>query len=50
MNWFRSKLDPEGTHPITIVKIATDLQRADILTKGLNKLKFQAIRKQLCGW
>jgi Reverse transcriptase (RNA-dependent DNA polymerase) len=50
MHWFRSKLDPEGTHPITIVKIATDLQRADILTKGLNKLKFQAIRKQLCGW
>jgi hypothetical protein len=50
MHWFRSKLDPEGTHPITIVKIATDLQRADILTKGLNKLKFQAICKQLCGW
>jgi hypothetical protein len=29
---------------------ATDLQPADILTKGLSKLKFQVIRKQLCGW
>jgi hypothetical protein len=50
LHWFRSKLDPDGTHPITVVKIATDEQRADILTKGLTKVKFQAIPKLLCGW
>ncbi|KAG7361168.1 hypothetical protein IV203_036268 [Nitzschia inconspicua] len=50
LHWFRSKLDPDGPHPIVIVKIATDLQRADIFTKGLSRVKFQAIRKQLCGW
>jgi hypothetical protein len=50
LHWFRSKLDPEGTNPISVVKIATDLQRADILTKGLTKVKFKAIRKLLCGW
>jgi hypothetical protein len=47
LHWFRSKL---GSHPIQVVQISTDLQRADILTKGLTRLKFRAIRKQLCGW
>jgi hypothetical protein len=28
----------------------TAMQRADILTKGLTKVKSQAIRKLLCGW
>jgi hypothetical protein len=48
--WFRSKLDPEGLHPIIIQNISTDLQRADIFTKGLSRVKFQSIRKLLCGW
>ncbi|KAG7368580.1 reverse transcriptase RNA-dependent DNA polymerase [Nitzschia inconspicua] len=50
LHWFRSKLVAAGPHPITIVKIATALQRADILTKALTKNKFVVIRKQLCGW
>jgi hypothetical protein len=33
LHWFRSKLDPGGKHPITIVKIDTAMQRADILKK-----------------
>jgi hypothetical protein len=50
MHWFRSKLDPNGSHPITIKKIDTQFQRADIFTKGLTKNKFRSIRKLLCGW
>jgi hypothetical protein len=50
LHWFRSKLNPDGPHPIKVVKITADMQRADILTKGLSKVKFQAIRKLLCGW
>jgi hypothetical protein len=50
MHWFRSKLVPEGLYPIIIQKISTDLQRADIFTKGLSRVKFQSIRKLLCGW
>ncbi|KAG7369081.1 reverse transcriptase RNA-dependent DNA polymerase [Nitzschia inconspicua] len=50
LHWFRSKLVAAGPHPITIVKIDTALQRADILTKALTKNKFVVIRKQLCGW
>jgi hypothetical protein len=50
MHWFRRKLDPEGLHPIIIQKISTDLQRADIFTKGLSRVKFQYIRKLLCSW
>jgi hypothetical protein len=50
MHWFRGKLDPEGPHPIIIQKISTHLQRADIFTKGLSRLKFQSVRKLLCGW
>jgi hypothetical protein len=50
LHWFRSKLTSDGPHPIKVVQIVTDLQRADILTKGLTKIKFQAIRKLLCSW
>ena len=50
LHWFRSKLISAGPHPIQVVQISTDLQRADILTKGLTRVKFQTIRKLLCGW
>jgi hypothetical protein len=50
MHWFCSKLDPNGCHPVTIKKIDTQFQRADIFTKGLTKNKFWAIPKLLCGW
>jgi hypothetical protein len=35
---------------IEICKIDSKSQRADILTKGLTKDKFESIRKLLCGW
>ena len=47
LHWFCSKLE---LHNIKIEKISTDQQRADIFTKGLQKNKFPAIRKLLCGW
>ena len=47
LHWFCSKLEQNN---IKIEKILTDQQRADIFTKGLQKNKFPAIRKLLCGW
>jgi hypothetical protein len=35
---------------ITLSKIDTNLQKADIFTKGLAPQKFADIRKLLCGW
>ena len=46
-HWFRSHLSPNS---IEVEKIDTNLQKADIFTKGLRKEKFQAIRMLLCGW
>jgi hypothetical protein len=46
-HWFRSHLKPNN---ITIQKINTDEQKADILTKGLKLATFQIVRKLLCGW
>ena len=47
LHWFCSKLERNN---IKIEKISTDQQRVDIFTKGLQKNKFPAIRKLLCGW
>lgn len=47
MHWFRSKLKPNN---IEIVKVDTDDQKADIMTKGLRKIKYVRNRQQLCGW
>jgi hypothetical protein len=46
-HWFRSHLKP---NKVEIHKIASSNQKADILTKGLTKEKFESIRKLLCGW
>ncbi len=35
---------------ISLSKIDTNLQKADIFTKGLASQKFAEIRKLLCGW
>jgi hypothetical protein len=35
---------------ISLSKIDTNLQKADIFTKGLSPQKFAEIRKLLCGW
>ena len=47
VHWFRSHLAPNRT---TVKYIETQKQKADILTKGLTKEKFESIRKLLCGW
>ncbi|MGH7954704.1 MAG: Ty1/Copia family ribonuclease HI [Gloeomargaritales cyanobacterium] len=35
---------------VTVKKIATDQQKADIFTKGLGRIKFERIREMLIGW
>jgi len=45
-HWFCSFLSPT----LTVKKIDTSLQKADIFTKGLRIEKFREIRKLLCGW
>jgi hypothetical protein len=46
-HWFRSHLAP---NKIEVKHIETALQKADILTKPLGKLRFETVRKLLCGW
>jgi hypothetical protein len=46
-HWFRTMLKPLS---IEIVAVPTDLQIADILTKSLTVVKFEAMRKMLMGW
>jgi hypothetical protein len=47
-HFFKSHLH-EGSG-ISLSKIDTNLQKADIFTKGLGPQKFVEIRKLLCGW
>lgn len=47
LHWFRSKLKPNN---MVVVKVETTKQKADILTKGLRKIKFKENRLLLCGW
>jgi hypothetical protein len=47
-HFFKSHVDV-GTG-ISLSKIDTNLQKADIFTKGLAPQKFVEIRKLLCGW
>ncbi|CAJ1954044.1 unnamed protein product [Cylindrotheca closterium] len=35
---------------ITAKKISTELQRADMFTKGLTRVLFERNRKMICGW
>lgn len=46
-HWFREQLKPGKTE---IKSIPTNLQKADILTKALQKQKHEAIRKLKMGW
>ena len=46
-HWFREHLKPNS---VEVKKIATDAQKADILTKGLRTTKFREIRLILSGW
>ena len=48
-HWFREFVqDPMSK--ISLHKIDTKVQLADILTKSLSRVQFQAIRKLLMGW
>ena len=47
LHWFRSYLKPNH---IEVKRIDSCQQKADILTKGLGKSKFEEIRLLLCGW
>jgi len=46
-HWFRSKIIP---NEIEILRVSTDLQRADIFTKGLTRFVFEEKRKLVMGW
>lgn len=46
-HWFRSHLKPNHTE---VVYIETKKQWADILTKGLTREAFEAVRYLFCGW
>ena len=48
-HFFRSHLKENGG-AINLVKISTDLQKADIFTKGLGPNQFRKTRMLLCGW
>lgn len=47
VHWFRTHLKPNN---VVVKKIATDLQKADMLTKSLRTRKHQLNRWQLQGW
>ena len=46
-HWFRTHLEPNG---ITIERVDSSNNIADLLTKGLVGEKLKALRKLLCGW
>jgi hypothetical protein len=49
-HWFRSHLKSTKPNAVEVKKIDTNLQKADIFTKGLRVEKFESIRLLLCGW
>jgi hypothetical protein len=46
-HWFREHIGP---HNIELVKISSEDQLGDIFTKGLSRLLFSCLRKNLMGW
>jgi hypothetical protein len=46
-HWFREKIDE---FKLSFRHISTNLQKADLFTKGLSKTEFQSKRKLLLGW
>ena len=46
-HFFESRVGKGRDKGITLCKVDTDLQKADIFTKGLEKIKFEQIRKLL---
>ena len=48
-HWFRSHIHSKVNN-ITIKKISTENQQADIIMKGVVYGTFEKIQKLLCGW
>ena len=46
-HWFREKLEENN---IELLRVTTDMQKADIFTKGLIGNEFKSKRKMLMGW
>ena len=46
-HWFRTEIGPRN---IILQKIASAEQLGDIFTKGLGRVAFQRLRKQIMGW
>jgi len=46
-HWFREQIGPRH---IELVHISSDRQLGDLFTKGLDRIIFQRLRKQLMGW
>ena len=44
---FRSKIKP---NEVEILRVSTDLQRADIFTKGFTRFAFEEKIKLVMGW
>jgi hypothetical protein len=51
-HFFKSHVtsDRDDSSGITLEKIDTNFQKADILTKGMAPQKFVEMRRLLCGW
>ena len=50
VHWFKSQLTKLGPEPVTVEKIATEHQLADLFTKPLPRESFVRLRFQLMGW
>jgi hypothetical protein len=46
-HWFREHIGPGN---IQLIKIKTKDQLGDLFTKGLDKIAFERLQKQLMGW
>ena len=47
-HWFREQIEKRGV--VTLVKISTKEQLGDMFTKGLGRVTFEYLRKELMGW
>ncbi|KAL7547469.1 hypothetical protein ACHAWF_011772 [Thalassiosira exigua] len=49
-HWFRWHIGARGRHGVVLRKIDTAEQLGDMFTKGLGRVAFQRLRRQLMGW
>ena len=48
-HWFRETAQDKEQN-LLIMKISSEMQKADIFTKGLGRVEFERKRKMLLGW